>query len=241
MTRPMPRRAFTLLEVVLAVTLSLGLMVALFSFYKQAADIRTIVGEQAEIVGAERAMMDLLTLELRSALVNRLAGLGMEGGLEQLRFATSTLPGADVWAVRNVTDTRVPMPQFDVQIVGYRLGVAQDDQGQPYITGIERTCQRSVTARTAEEGKEIQVTLLTPRLKFLYLRYWDGNAWIDAWGGGDLPGAVEVILGEQPLPEGGDPSQYAYPTFHRVIYLPGGAKAGGAGTAVAATGEEAAP
>jgi prepilin-type N-terminal cleavage/methylation domain-containing protein len=96
-----PRAAkpgFTLLEVVLAVTLALVLMAAMFTFYKQSSDVRASLSEEAQTVGAERAVMGLITNELRSALVNRLAGLGLEGGIDRMRFATTTLPPRSGWS-----------------------------------------------------------------------------------------------------------------------------------------------
>jgi len=233
------RAGFTLLEVVLAVGLALALMAAMLTFYQQATQVRATLSEEADKTGAERAIMNLVTGELRTALISREIGMGLEGDLGQMRLLSTCLPGAGAWVVTTTTETPPPAER-DIQIVGYRLRIVEDDQGQPVIEGIERTCQKSVTATVAEEGKEIQLLLLSRYFKFLRFRYWDGNAWLESWGGGDLPGAVEVVLGEPPLPEGVEPLEYPYPIFRRVVYVPAGVKATG-GTIIRGLGEGAGP
>jgi hypothetical protein len=239
----MNRRArcgFTLLEVLLAVALSIGLMLALLTFYKQTMDIRQMAGTTAETVAAERTAMNIITGELRSCLVSPSVGMGLEGGLGSLRCASAALPGPGVWAVHTATEAP-PAAERDVRIIGYRLRISEDEQGLPVIDGLERTCQKVVTAKVAEEGKEVELTLLTPHIKFLRLRYWDGQAWAESWGGGDPPAAVEVVLGEQPLPEGVEPLQYPYPIYQRVICVPAGLKPPAAGTVVRGLSEDVGP
>jgi type II secretory pathway component PulJ len=220
------RAGFTLLEIVLAVALALALVAAMLTFYQQAAQVRASLSQEVDKTGAERAVMNLLTSELRSAWACREIGLGLEGGPDQMRLVTTCLPGATAWVVTTATETPPPAER-DIQVVGWRLRIVEDEDGRPVIVGIERTCQKNVTARVAEEGKEIQTLLVTPRFKFIRFRYWDGNTWLESWGGGDLPGAVEIVLGEEPLPEGVEPMDYPFPIFRRVVYVPAGAKASG--------------
>jgi len=234
------RSGFTLLEVVLAVTLALALMAAMLTFYKQAADVRAAVLGDVRLVSAERMTMDRLTEELRSAFVQRFLGLGLEGGLSEMRFAALTFPGGAMWVEQNVTDVNPMAREADVQIVGYRLRYSEDEMGQVVVDGVERTCLRTPTARISEEGKEIQATLLSPDIKFLRLRYWDGTTWAETWGGGTLPQAVEIVLGKEPLPEHVEPLEYPYPTFRRIVALPSAPKTA-TGTAAAAPAEAAAP
>ena len=238
----MRRRAqpgFTLLEIVLAVALALALVAAMLTFYQQAAQVRASLSQEVDKTAAERAVMGLLTSELRCARPCREIGMGMEGALDQLRMVTTCLPGATAWVVTTATETPPPAER-DIQIVGWRLRIVEDEDGQLVIVGIERTCQKNITARVAEEGKEIQTLLVTPRFKFIRFRYWDGNAWQESWSGGDLPGGVEIVLGEEPLPDGVEPMDYPYPVFRRVVYVPSGAKATG-GTIVRGLGDGGGP
>ena len=233
------RPGFTLLEIVLAVALTLALVAAMLTFYQQAVQVRASLSHEIDKTSAERAVMNLLTSELRCARPCREISMGMEGAPDQVRMVTTCLPGATAWIVTTVTETPPPAER-DIQIIGWRLRIVEDEDGQPVIMGIERTCQKNITARVAEEGKEIQTLLVSPRLKFIRFRYWDGNAWQESWSGGDLPGAVEIVLGEQPLPDGVEPVDYPYPIFRRVVYVPGGAKATG-GTIVRGLGDGGGP
>lgn len=228
MTRPAGKPAFTLLEVSLAVTLALVLLVAMLTFYKQTTDVRAAVIEEAELVGAERAVMDLLTQELQAAFVYEFLGQGLEGAVDRMNFTSLTVPGGGVWLSKKITEAAEVPPERDLVLVGYRLRVSEDESGRPRVDGLERTCQRTLTARQAEEGQEIEAILLTSRIRFLRLGYWDGSAWVASWSGGDLPQAVEIVLGEEPLPERVEPAEYPYPTFRRVVYVPSAAQDRGA-------------
>jgi prepilin-type N-terminal cleavage/methylation domain-containing protein len=127
-----------------------------------------------------------------------------------------------------------------------------DDQGNPLYDGIERMCQTLVSAATTDTTTAqttlnpitgtpttvaptapaatttdvtiIPSTLVSARMKVLYFRYWDGTQWTEAWSGRGLPAAVEVTLGVDPLPPDVLPADYPYAVFHRVVFVPGGAK-----------------
>jgi type II secretory pathway component PulJ len=229
-----PRRTrpgFTLLEVVLAVTLALGLLTAMFAFYRHTTRVRTAVTDEVERVAAVRAVMRLLTRELRSAFTVRFLGQGLDGAAGSVRLATITLPSGAVWIEQSVTEeSRLP-PERDVQIVGYRLRYAETEEGDIIVVGLERSCQRILTPREAEEGNQIEVSLLTPYVRFLNLQYWNGSAWTVAWQGDDLPQAVQIVLGHQPLPEDVEPEEYPYPTYRRVVTIPAAAR-GRSGTVI---------
>jgi len=214
-------RGFSLIEVVLAVTLTVGLLTTMFGFYRHATRVQTLVTTEVERVGAVRAVMQLVTRELRSAFVVRFFGQGLAGSSTSLRVASVTLPSGAVWVEQGISETsRVP-PQRDVQMVGYRLRYVEDEEGELVVAGLERTCQTVLTAREADEGQEIAVMLVTPHVRFLRLRYWDGSAWAESWSGDDLPQAVEIVLGYKPLPEDVEPAEYPYPTHRRVVTIPG--------------------
>lgn len=226
MTPRRGRSGFTLLEVVLAVSLALGLLVAMFGFYRHTTRVESAVTEEVERVGAVRAVMRLLTRELRSAFVVRFLGQGLDGAGDRIQLASLTLPSGAVWIEQGMTETSPLPPEHDVQIVGYRLRYVENEEGDLVVAGLERTCQRVLTLRVAEEGEEeeIEVMLVTPHIAFLRLRYWDGSAWAEAWQGNDLPGAVEITLGYRPLPEDTEPEEYPYETHRRVVAIPSAAK-----------------
>ena len=215
------RRAMTLLEVMLAVAILVGMMGAVYSFYRGVLASRDRIVLAAAQAAGQRVAMARITAELRSARTIPVLKVGLKGDADRMSFAAAVLPGPGVWNPRGSGRT-VPGPQHDLQLVGYRLRTVEGPSGETQFEGLERTCQRAMTAREAEEGKEIEVSLLTPHVKYLRLRYWDGSGWLDGWGGGDLPGAVEITLGFAAGDEGGEAPEQ---TSRRVVYVPTGAKA----------------
>ncbi|NQU76414.1 MAG: hypothetical protein HQ546_08900 [Planctomycetes bacterium] len=215
------RNAFTLVEVVLAVGLALGLMGAALGLYNHIASLRKNVLAELDRTAMCRSVMDRITDELRCAMIYPFLQAGLEGDAGRVRFISATLPGAAAWAVRSGRDEPVPA-EHDVEWIGYRLRIVEDEQGQERIDGLERTCQKLLTAMAAEEGKQIRAELVAPSIRFLRLRFYDGTGWIESWTGGDLPMAVEITLGTGSVPEKMDVEDYlaAYETFRRVVAIP---------------------
>jgi len=236
--RPLRRASgMTLIEVILAVTLSTALMGAALAFYNRAVAVRAGLEGQIQVVEAERMIMERITDELRGAMIYPFLGMGMEGGGDQMQFLHPTLPGPAAWAVRKSTDEPVA-PEHDLQIVSYRLRGHEDEEtGQWVIDGLERTRQKIISAVTVEEPADdqsdsmdpdaelqdpnVQATLLSGGIKFLAFRYFQDGIWLESWAGGDLPVAVEITMGLDPLPEDTPAEEYPYPVFRRVVYLPG--------------------
>jgi len=215
--------AFTLLEVILALSLSLGLVGGILALYRHATSIRHRVTQHTEMVVAERVCMDRITNELRGAMVYPFLNFGMEGTDRRIQFITAKLPGPAVWAVRKSTEDPIP-PETDLELVGYRLRGFRDEAGQCVIHGLMRTSQKILAAPTAEAGKEIKTVLLTPHIRFLDFRYFDGSQWVSEWNEGGLPLAVEITMGHEQLPEDMEAEDYAehFEAFRRVVYVPGG-------------------
>ena len=223
-------RGFTLMEILLALAIISGVVLGVLGFYRSVADSRREIVEHAEVIGAQRAVMQMLTEELRSALAYRFLNLGVEGGWDAIRFPTTRVPGPGVWVQRDLTDRPIP-PEHDLHVVGYRPALWEREDGTLYIAGIERTRQQVVTARAPEEGDEIEIELLTPHVRFVFFEYYDGTEWRSGWGGGDLPAAVRITLGHEPLDEQLEPEEYPHPIMQRVVFIPGGITPQGGGVA----------
>ena len=223
--------AFTLLEVVLAVALALGLLTSLLAFHARAASARQRVLEQLDALSAERRLMDRRTGELRGAITYPFLQFGLRGEPDRITFLSACLPSAASWSPAPADEAPRP-PEHGLQMIGYRPRVETDEEGVDRVVGLERTCQKVIAARTAEEGKEIAVALIAPQVRFVQFRYWDGGAWAPTWSEGSLPAAVEVALGREALPVGVAPEDYPYDLARRVIHLP----AAGAGPARQGTG-----
>jgi len=231
-----PRSAlpgFTLLEAALALSLSLALVAAMLAFYRQIVQVRTAVTSEVAFIRMERSVMGQMTAELRGAVT---LGSGLSGGEDQVRMAVPTLPGPAVWAERNITEEPLPA-EDDLMRVGYRLRVEEDESGNSVIVGLERTEQKLLEAKVVVEGVQVRATLIAPEIKFLYLQYWDGTGWVPDWGDSNLPLAVEIVLGTEPLPENTEPDEYPFETFNRVVYLPAASRPAEQGTVIRGLGE----
>ena len=229
------RGAFTLLEVVLAVALVVLLSGVVYLIYDHALGVRATLHRQATTALAQRRILDMMTADLTSALPFSTLQMGLEGQTDSLQFARTMLPSRAVFAAEPFggglgapggsgegQDRPVVEPQADVELVGYRLRLEEDEEGQMQVVGLERTTQRTVLATTAEEGQEIQAVLLSEAVKFLRVQYWDGQAWVESWSGRSLPAAVRIDLGLEPLGEEESPEEYPHETMWRVIALPTG-------------------
>ena len=214
------RRGFTLLEAILAIALAIGIIGGTMGLYDHAVSVRRQLSDDAEILSAERIIMDRMTQELRSAIVYPFAGVGLQGQADAITFMTTTVPGQGAWVVRKGTEDPVP-PETDLLLVTYRLRTYEDEYGMTQVAGIERSCQKILSSLTATEGVEISTVLLTPYIQHLQFRFFDGSTWTNLWQDKGLPLAVEVVMGFPPLPEETEVQDYPYSVFRRMIYLPG--------------------
>ena len=147
------RRAFTLIEILLAVTLSVMLFGAMVGFYKYAADTRATVTSAIQLVQSRRQVMDRMTEELRAAISSATAGLAMDGTADSITFVTTAIPQPSAYNERRVTDTP-PTPQEDVRIVSYGLQTYEDDDGNLVVGGIESGVQKLLAAKVIETDSD---------------------------------------------------------------------------------------
>ena len=224
---------FTLLEVLLAVSLVVVLSGAMFYIYSDALKARDSVNEELEFLMVERRVMNMMTSELVSAMEYPFLQTGLEGEAASAEWITIGLPGRGAWALDEREEIQVP-PECDVRMVGYRLRMVENEEGQQVPAGLERTCRKILSAVTAEEETEetgeediaeIEVRLLTNRIRYINLRYYDGSGWFDTWTEKDLPAAVEITLGDEPMEEEQTEEDYRGNLFRRVVHLPGGRRA----------------
>ncbi len=219
-------RGFTLLEVLLAVSLVVLLVGAVYAFYSHTLDTRDHLRREGQVIFAQRRVLDLLTEQLQSTRS------GLDGSGDTVSFMRTVVPGRPVFLTPNITrapsiasDKTGPTPfdpQHDVQLVTYRLKRITDEDGVEQIAGLERTCIKTVTAKVAEEGENVEAVFLTEHVRFIHLQYWDGSDWSDSWTGRSLPQAVRIGLGTEPLPDDATADEYPYETLWRVVAIPAG-------------------
>ena len=218
---PRAARGFTLIEIVLAISLALGLFGSALWFYQYAGSVRDNVSHQMQQIVTRRQIMDRITSDLRSAVAAP-GGMTLEGTTDRMTFISAKLPGRSMWAVQNITENPLP-PDPDLHQVSYGQTIIENDDGQLIVIGIDLQTQRLLTAQVVEENSGITTTLLSQDILFIRFQYWDGSQWLPEWTQQPvLPLAVEVVMGYEPLPEGGTPLDYPFDSWRRVVFLPGG-------------------
>ncbi len=206
--RPHNPQAFTLLETILALALMLALVGSVLGFYRYAGRVRENLFEDVDVIAAERQVMERMTAELRSAMVYPFIQEGLRGDEQSMRFITAALPGPAAWAAPEGTDSPPPA-EHDLRWVDYSLRIVEDEYGEPYVAGLQRDEQRILLAEDVEqEQQEPTAVVLSGRIRFLRLEYHDGGQWLPTWSRPELPRAVRITLGEAPLEEGFEPSEY---------------------------------
>ena len=223
-----PVRGFTLVEVVLAISIATGLLVVALHLYHQSAELRTQLLRESERLTAVRLLIDRMTSDLRTAFAQPQEGF--IGYSTSLRFVKTSALSRQTWIAASTE--RKPTLETDLKLVSYGVNRALEGTNLT-ITGIFRTESPLIEMRTvlpattftnepASSPTNQYIEPLTDTLRFVRFRYWDGTGWVESWTGSTLPQGVEVSLGADPLPEEEVPEDYASEIFRRVIYLPEG-------------------
>jgi type II secretory pathway component PulJ len=213
--------AFTLIEVILAVSIATGILVVALVFYQQAANLRSQLIEEAERLSAIRLVMERVTADLRSAFA--LPQVGFTGTTDSMEFVVARPPDLTGFSIA---------PASDLRKVYYYLAASLEGTNF-VITGFDRT-EETLISKPAPTGNAAQIAAppvsgatnsqlvapLATEIQFVRLRYWDGTGWLEAWDAPELPYAVEVTLGAEALPENEVPEAYSAEFFRRVILLP---------------------
>lgn len=253
---------FTLLEVVLALSITIGLLVVVLYFYQQAARLRDSTLGATAGLAAVRLCLDRLGTELRTA--SGQPG-SFSGGPRELEFLHCELPEPPGGGAGETP--REMAPAFRLRRIRYALPETDDPASGP---GLVRT-ETVVTAATPEPGVEsappetpdtndvwtvestsaeaegTRITtafpaagtaaLTLPEIRHLGLRYWDGAAWVDSWSGSSLPRGVEVTLALESVSPDAGPDAVPGEIFRRVIALPAGRVADPESRSAAGTGD----
>ncbi len=243
-------RAFTLVEVILAILIISAIITVLLYFYQRSVEVRQTVLVEAEFLSVSRMLMEQITGELRTARVVEDQFLGLEGSSNAISFICTGIPVTTRWIVSS-NDPVALAPVSDLKRVSYRLLAGTNELD---ILGLDRT-DEMLTAGAFTAGtnstefvnaagtnviSEVDTNLsatnevqlirrpLSDRIKFLQFRYWAGTNWVDSWSTLDLPAGVEISIGRDPAPIDTAPAtgtpatgeDDGFEIFRRVVFLP---------------------
>lgn len=229
------RHSFTLIEVILAISIATGILVTALGFYRQASELRNQLLSAAAQLSAVRQILDQLAADLRTAMPQ--SKLPFRGTSDSLEFARA-VPTLPIGPHRKSSTSALT----DLHRIAYHTAV-QNTGTNFTITGITRdeslllpelvSTRDSTSAPSSPDplGKEPAAEntstnrateLVTDAIRFLQFMYWDGNAWLDSWTGFNPPRGLEITVGLDPLPADVAPTNYPFEKFRRVIFLPTG-------------------
>ncbi len=180
--------AFTLLEILAAVSMSATVLAALVSVSFGTVRLRERRARRFE----DRFVVDYAVRQLRDDLTGIVVPAGLLAGpmlgepdesgavrLDRLEFFSTSLPAAS------------DAPWGDIAFVSYYLEEAEDGVAYTLVRAIDR----NLLAEVAEEPEE---DVLLAAVDSLEISYFDGETWVDSWDSttveNELPRAISVRL-----------------------------------------------
>ncbi len=224
-----PTAGFTLLEVILAITVTAIVSAALFTSLSGSFKTRRQAEDHLSGRATARSVMEIL----RADMVCVPPAGGRIGGI----FIGADVSGMNSYDADTLTyvtanpNLKSEQDLADLRGIDLQLLESSDDPDH-YV--LVRQVTGNLMAVTAPEPT---VQVLARRVVSMNIRYYDGGEWIDVWDSTELdnatPLAIEVSLIIAPKltnePEDEDDLEETYITITQVIRLPTAVLAGGEG------------
>jgi prepilin-type N-terminal cleavage/methylation domain-containing protein len=221
-------RAFTLIEVILAVFIAGGLLMVAISYYQRSADLRAQLLAESEKLTTIRLLMDRISMDLRTAFAE--PRQGFSGTSDYMKFAHLGAPSPG-----NLADGAMKLVTYSV--------VTNATGTNSVVLGFNRVETPLVELRVASTTNREQLSFngamdpvatltnqfvdpLTRAIRMVQFRYFDGAEWLQSWDGVGLPMGVEVTFGTEP-PSPDEEEEYSGDLFKRVIFVPAGKNSSG--------------
>ncbi|MDX2198507.1 MAG: hypothetical protein SF069_05985 [Phycisphaerae bacterium] len=200
------RRAISLLEVLISVTLAALLFTMYFAFTEQAMKSRDAAAARAEQTQIARQVLDRLSMELRGTLGMEQIGFPVQarliGDRRTIKFLTTALPTPEQYRIYRQSED-LPPGHHDIREIEYKLWVDSEkttEAGDPVIGGIIRTEKQTLNQFLVdeEEPEQLRQDLWSHELCYLEFRYYDGAQWSTVWDvteGNSLPQLIMITVG----------------------------------------------
>lgn len=198
----MSRRAFTLLEVVLSLSLTILLLGASLTFLWQLADRRTTLARGSRDLHAAAVLIERIEADLASGIAGD-AGIG--AGIQGTEYRLKIL-SRGVWlaAGEAAGATAGGEAGGDLQASEYEF-----DPSQALVRARRYVVKPGASAPTG------RMEVVTDRVERLRFRYYDGRQWATSFNSlekGSLPVAIEVAMWFTPLKNAAAPPLVETPT-----------------------------
>lgn len=221
-SQPKPGSAFTLLEVVLAIVIALGILLVVLYFYQQSTELRRQAIAEAEQIAAARLMMDRMTSDLATVPAELSLGRTFVGTSNSLQFVRTDVPTFSSWMGGALG--RSAFPVTDLRWVRYRLQAVGTN-----AVGLVRSEEPLVLRRNRispvedEGGAAVDTSTAEPpaleEIQWVQFRYWSGTNWLDSWSSPLPPLGVEINLGPEVLTNQVEANEVPDNVFRRVVAL----------------------
>jgi type II secretory pathway pseudopilin PulG len=215
--------AFTLLEVVLAVVIAIGILLVALAFYQQSANLRGALLLETERLSTIRLLMDRITTELRATPPLTSFQKPLTGGSNFIQFVKTDLTSQSAWTGGALG--RAVSAETDLKLISYRL----ESSDGTNIIGLRRTEEPFVQLPKLSDPEDFfdledyiapSPFSLSEGIHFIRFRYWNGSVWQASWTLTNVPAGIEVSLGVEPPLAGAEPEEETSEVFRRVVYLP---------------------
>lgn len=225
----MNRPAFTLLETILAMAITIMILGTVYAFYSYSLNLVEAGHTHLEESQLAQVVLEQIAGELRSAPGRRSHfGMVLEGRPHEVRFLTTVVPSRLVFFPKSVFDTEVNV-EHDVRRVEYELAV---DDEEEKVLGLKRSELRVLLAPIIEETADEELVdeltdaieriateeadedrptqqdrpvaderILSEKIRYVQFQYYNGRVWSGFWSGGVVPRAIRIIIGFKDIPD----------------------------------------
>jgi len=190
------RQAFTLLEVLLSLSIAAVLAAAVFHVMFQLASATEAGNRVAEEAQLARTLLDRMAADIRAAGPGGgVFNAGLNGDFESLQLFANVVPrdldyDAEEWAPPAVGNN-------DLVEIWYFLEHEDEEDPESPIIGLSRSVRRGLGSLELEEETDAVIELLAEEVAALRFRYALRGEWIAGWRGSrgmGCPQAIEITL-----------------------------------------------